>query len=123
MNNKGFTLIEVVTAVVIMSLLGTIAVTSMMSVLKSGNDKYYKNQEDMVIMAAKEYYSDHKGELPIESDTSTITLDELIESDYIDTVKDSKGNICNGQSTVTVSKIDNKKYKYKVELDCPRKNA
>ena len=102
MNNKGFTLIEVVTAVVIMSLLGTIAVTSMMSVLKSGNDKYYKNQEDMVIMAAKEYYSDHKGELPIE---------------------DSKGNTCNGKSTVTVSKIDKEKYKYKVELDCPRKNA
>ena len=123
MNNKGFTLIEVVTAVVIMSLLGTIAVTSMMSVLKSGNDKYYKNQEDMVIMAAKEYYSDHKGELPIESDTSTITLDELIESDYIDTVKDSKGNTCNGKSTVTVSKIDKEKYNYKVELDCPRKNA
>ena len=123
MNNKGFTLIEVVTAVVIMSLLGTIAVTSMMSVLKSGNDKYYKNQEDMVIVAEKEYYSDHKGELPIESDTSTITLDELIESDYIDTVKDSKGNICNGKSTVTVSKIDKEKYKYKVELDCPRKNA
>ncbi len=123
MNNKGFTLIEVVTAVVIMSLLGTIAITSMMSVLKNGNDKYYKNQENMVIMAAKEYYSDHKGELPIENDTSTITLDELIENDYIDTVKDSKGNVCNGESKVTVSKIDNKKYKYTIELNCPRKNA
>lgn len=123
MNNKGFTLIEVVTTVTIISILGTIAVTSMMSVLKSGNDKYYKNQEDMIIMAAKEYYSDHKGELPIESDTSTITLNELITKDYIEPVKDSKGNICSKESKVTVSKTDKGKYKYDIELNCPSTNT
>ncbi len=123
MNNKGFTLIEVLTAVVIVSILGTVATTSVMSVLKNGNDKYYKTQEDMIIMAAKEYYSDHKEELPIESDTSTITLDKLIESDYIDKVKDSKGNICNPESKVTVSKTNKGKYKYIVNLNCPSTNT
>lgn len=120
MNNKGFTLIEVLTVVAIVSLLTTIAITSVSSVLKSGNDKYYKNQENMILMAAKEYYLDHKNELPlIEDEPSEVTIKELEDGDYIDNVKSGKGNSCNKESKVTVYKTKNGKYKYTVKLLCP----
>ncbi len=122
MNNKGFTMIEVLTAVVVLSILGTITITSMTSVLKKGTDKYYTNQENMVLMAAKEYYSDHKGELPLtEEDTAEVTLEKLQNNNYIDTVENSKGQECNNQSKVVVSRLKNGKYQYIVKLSCPNK--
>ena len=122
MNNKGFTLIEVLTAVVVITILGTITITSMTSVLKKGTDKYYTNQENMVLMAAKEYYSEHKGELPLtEEDTAEVTLEKLQNTDYIDTVKNSKGQECDIKSKVVVSKLENGKYQYTVKLSCPNK--
>ncbi len=124
MNNKGFTLIEVLTAVVILSIFGTITITSMTNVLKRGKDDYYISQENMILMAAKEYYSDHKGELPlIEEDKTEITLEKLQNTNYINTVKDSKGKVCDNNSKVIVTRLKNGKYKYTVKLSCTNKET
>ncbi len=119
---KGFTLIELLTTIIILGLLVTIGYISIQSIIERGNNSYYKSQEDMIILAAKEYYADHREELPDNiGDTSTVTLETLINGKYIDPVKDKDDNDCNGdKSSVTVQKITNRDYQYYLTLVCEK---
>ncbi len=124
MNNKGFTLVEVLTALVIGTILGTIAIVGTKSVLETSKDKYQTNQEKMIVLATKEYYSDHKNELPmIEEEQVEISLEKLETEDYIDKVKDAEGNTCSKDSKITVKREENGKYKYNVSLVCKKEKA
>ena len=62
--NKGFSLVELLAAIVIMGLLSTVAIVSVNYFLKKAENDYYKTQEDEIIMAAKSYTQDNRNSLP-----------------------------------------------------------
>ena len=124
MDKKGFTLLELLATVIILGLLTTIVVSSVLPLLNKSNNEYYANQEKMLILAAKDYFTDYRSKLPKEvGETSTVTLKELINGKYIDPIKDRNEKDCNYEkSSVVVQKITEKEYQYYVTLICEEDN-
>ena len=86
--DKGFTLVELLATIIILGLLTTIAYVSVTNILDRGNGSYYDSQENMLVLAGREYFADHRSELPKEiGDTSNVTLKKLIEEKYIRVVR------------------------------------
>ena len=118
--DKGFTLVELLATIIILGLLTTIAYVSVTKILDRGNDSYYDSQENMLVLAGREYFADHRSELPKEiGGTSTVTLETLIEEKYIDPIKDKNENVCDElNSTVTAQKITDRDFQYYGILEC-----
>lgn len=90
-NKKGFTIVELLAVVVIIGVIGTIAIVGVNSVIKRSHEKYNLAQAKLFVAAAQTYFSDHKSRLPIRTFTqTTVTLNELIEENYIDQIVDYK---------------------------------
>lgn len=120
MNKKGFTLIELLATIIILGLLFGISYGAVSFLLKRTSSEYYKKQESLIVLAAKDYFADYRSKLPKEiSDTTFVTLKELIDNKYIDDVKDLKNIKCGfSGSKVIVQKLDAKNYSYRVVLSC-----
>ena len=120
MNKRAFTLLELLATIIILGLLTTIVIAGILPLLNRGNDEYYQSQEDMIVLAAKDYFTDYRSKLPKEiGETSEVTVKELIEEKYIDPVKDRNNKDCNYEdSKVVVQKISDDEYQYYVTLIC-----
>ena len=115
LNNKGFTLVEMLAVVVILGILATIMVSTATNFIKDNKEKQYKNLKKFILSAAKVYISDYRYDItldpstvcgsgvterPISSintksgvvnlDRSEITLKMLVEDDDLSTNKDGK---------------------------------
>ena len=118
-NNQGFTLVEVLCVVVILSLLVVFAVPNFIRVLNSNKDSISDIQEKMIIEASKMYYEDclHPIDenklncaIKTENDKTIISLNDLVKNEYIDQIK-VNDKVCEGN----IIKENNN---YSVELDC-----
>lgn len=118
LNQKGFTMVEILVAFVILAIIAAIAIPVGSNLVKNTTKQYYKTLEDSVKTAGMDYYSDYRSERPlINYATSEITLDSLLEKNYIKDVVDSKGNAtCSGY--VRIFKEKEGEYQYKSCLVC-----
>jgi len=72
MNRKGFTLIELIAVIVILSLIAIIVFPAINSVIKNSKEKTYEQQKDTIIKAAKQLSYENTEVLPDEvEDAST----------------------------------------------------
>ena len=124
MNRKGFTMVELLVTIIILGLLTTLVITSIASILDKSHEEYYNSQENMLVLAGRDYFADYRSKLPKEvGETSSVTVETLINEKYIDPVKDRNENNCNfKKSNVTVQKITDKDYQYYVTLICDADN-
>ena len=77
MNKRAFTLLELLATIIILGLLTTIVVGAILPLLNRGNNEYYKSQENMIVLAARDYFADYRSRLPKEiGETSKVTLKE-----------------------------------------------
>ena len=118
---KGFSLVEILAAIVILGLLSTIAIVSVNYILKKAEQEYYKSQKDEIILAAKSYTQDNRNSLPKRVGMRTeITLKTLQDKKYIGKVVDRHKNECYPDKTIVqVFKYDKTHYSYSVTLVCP----
>ncbi len=65
LNNKGFTLVEVLAVVVILSILATIMVPTVSHIINQNKENNYKNIEKSILNAAKMYVSDNRYDMSI----------------------------------------------------------
>lgn len=120
MNQKGFSLIELLAAVTILGILTVIAIGSVTKVLESARKEFYKSQEENMVIAAQSYFQHNKKQLPKSiGQEMKVSLITLQQGKYIDTVKDRNDKACdNAVSYVEVVKNAQNAYKYKVYLKC-----
>lgn len=119
-NNSGFTLLEILTAVAILALLMTIAITGYNKVVEKSKKQYYQKQEELMIQAGREYFNDNHNQLPrAEGESKCVILNTLISNKYIDKIQTYKKRDCNGvDSKVCAIKLNKTKYLYIGELNC-----
>ena len=123
-NKKGFTFIELLSVIVILSILVTVGIATTNHFLSSAKEKYYKSQEDLITLAGKQYFTDYRSELPKEiGDKSSVTIATLYAKKYLDKVKDYNGKECVSTSDditnrVYAIKTGVAKYKYYTIFKC-----
>ncbi len=85
LNNKGFTLVEVLAVIVILGVLATIMVPAATNMIGDNKEKQYKNLEKTILSSAKVYMSDHRYNITLEgscniSETRTIRSIKIKEN-------------------------------------------
>ena len=113
---KGFTLVELLIAIVIIALLSGMGIISYRSVFSTAEERYYNAIESNLLLAGNDYFEDHRDILPAGSEYSSVSLADLIENKYIEEIVDTEGNLCS-EGTVYAYR-ENNKFKYEVCLDC-----
>ena len=117
-NKKGYTLIEVLTAFVIIAFILGIGVVSYNFIIDRVAANYYDTLEEELLLAGSDYFTNNRVEKPL-SGYSAVQIDKLVGDKYIETLKDRKGNVCdsNSDSKVYIYKTDDG-YEYEACLVC-----
>lgn len=87
LKNKGFTIIELLTVILILALIVAMVVPSYNAIIKKNKAKIYDSKKNMIILAAEKYATDENL-----SGINTISVNKLIEEGYIAGEKDEDGN-------------------------------
>ena len=129
-DKKGFTLIEVLAVIVILAVIAGLIIPNIKRYKDKGNKEYYDKLKDNVILAAKDYYSNHPEELPrgqvayvdgveVRLYTTELSLQNLINNNYLtNEVVDTQGESCvKAESKVVVTNM-NDVYTYHVCYFC-----
>ena len=117
MNNKGFTLVELLGVITLISLIALIIVPAVSKTINKGADASDKQVIENIKLAAENWALDNKEKLP-----GSVTVGELKNGGYIDRdlkVPSTKKNI-NDSSCVSIMPINqnSKIYKYEFKENC-----
>lgn len=136
-NNKGFTLVEMLAVVVILGILATIMVPTVTTVIKKNKSDNYENLKKSVISAVKMYISDNRYDITLDNQVcggdvkyreiqkigeetiseSRIKIDKLVINNYLTDgeMLGSNGNRINKNESYIVVKYNcsKKDYEYK----------
>lgn len=118
MKRNAFTLIELLSAMVIIGILSLVAIPSVTKAIKTNRNTLYNVQIEDVINAAKNWATDNIVLLPDNDDDldATVTYGTLKAGGYIDDViKNPKdySKCLTDTSIITISKVDNtEEYNY-----------
>ena len=74
-NKKGFTLVELLSVIVLLGIIITIGIFSVSSIRKTILDRQYKNVKTEIELAAEKYYSD--------TESTEVYVDTLIKEGYL----------------------------------------
>lgn len=110
LNNKGFTLVELLAVLVILIAITGIAIPTISSSLERTKDKQNKARYKMLESAAEQYVTDNKNAVYIELGNNYkcyFNLDDLSEYLSSDDMKDADGKKMTGVVIFTKSHIDN----------------
>ena len=86
MREKGFTLIELITVIVILALIALVVFPAINNVIKDSRESAYKSQISIIEKAAKEYYLEHPNKLPDYENNELcdfVPINDLISEGYI----------------------------------------
>ena len=117
-SNNGFTLVEMLAVIVILSILAIIFIPNALKVLEDNSTKIYKIKEKELIKAAKDYAEYNKNfSSPTEGQAKYVTMPQLISGSYMNKILDNKsGNECTAFVKITLSDIYG--YNYDACLIC-----
>ncbi len=118
-NNKGFTMIELIGAVIILGLLMTIAIPNISKLMERFRIDYYTKLEKTVREAAIEFYKDNRIYRPndlLKADHVDVNS-TLVTKNYLSDVKDYHGGVCSNSYVVVIYK-GNDNYEYQTCLRC-----
>ena len=115
MNKNGFTIIEVLTAFLIVGLISGIGVVSYNFIYDITKDNYYRILKSHLLLAGNDYFENHRGE--IVGSTLSVPIDRLVKGGYIDEIKDNRGNTCDNGKVIKYKGEDNK-FHYELCIKC-----
>ena len=83
MNKKGFTLVELLGVIVILSLLTLISAIAITSIVKSSKETLSDTQKDAIIYAAKLWTKNNLNQLTQDGYCTTKSVDDLKNAGYL----------------------------------------
>ena len=123
-NKNGFTLIEIIGAVIILGIIAIFAVVTYTNSLKGLEEDYYKETERTLQESGKEFFSNYRNYRPdMVLGSQKVLLKTLINENYISDVKDYNGKECDYDSSyVLIVKEGKNDYTYHTCLVCSSSN-
>ncbi len=120
MNEKGFTLIELIITIVIMALILILVMPSIVSLRRSSEEKQYEYYGDSLIEAAKVYVTKEGDDITSLGTINfigcvDITYQDLIDADLIEPFTSDEVDCSN--ATIRYTKDSNKE-SYSINLTC-----
>ena len=117
---KGFTLVELLAAVILLGLLITGVIFAVSKSIKKSKENYYVKQKELITQAGREYFNDNRNVLPAEiEEVKCVKLTTLINNKYIDDSIDFKKENCSvDDAKVCARKVSLTKYSYNTVLTC-----
>ena len=107
MKRKGFTIVEILAAVVIIAILSVVVIPNISSYIAISKDEYNKDVKKQMILAGKNYYSENQERLPRDTSEKTmdyISVSELSTLKYVDNeFVDADDNSCMEKSYVVAA--------------------
>ncbi len=116
MKNKGFTLVELLGVIIILSVIALITFVTVSGTIKDSKEQLYDAQIELIIMGAKTWASSNVFKLPEnDKESITITLLQLKQSGFVesDITNPITGELFSDNLQIKITKIDNN-YKYEV---------
>ena len=105
-NKKGFTLIEIIAAVIILGIISIIAVITYTNSMKEFRESYYTSLERTLTESGKEFFEDNRNYRPTSVFTAQKVPISILESkSYVDEIVDYSGNRCDRSSYVIAIKL------------------
>ncbi len=79
MNNKGFTLIELIMVILVLGIIAVITVPTVNTIIRDSKEKSYNNQIKLIEDTARTYMSNHSLELPSQTigSRTCVTVEQL----------------------------------------------
>lgn len=102
MNNRGFTLVELLVTIVLLGVIASISFVSINAAIKKADKNTYKNTVGEIKVAAKQYASDNRYN---DTQTTSITVAELITGKYLKLSGDKIKDVC-ANTEVSISNIN-----------------
>ena len=120
MNKKnGFTLIEIIGAIIILSIIAIIAFATYTSSLKGFRENYYTSLEQTLAKTGEEFFGDNRSYRPNGILIARhVTISTLATKNYVSKVVDYNGDPCSEESYVMVVKEGKDNYSYHTCLKC-----
>lgn len=125
LNNKGFTLVEILAVVAIMGILSGLAVASYTGYQDKVRMDSYEAMERSAYAAAQNYIQQYGIVIPSNGTPRVISVDTLVNSGLLSKLEDpkAKGSFCHTGSSVKVTKQPSDKdklevYTYEVVIKC-----
>ncbi len=111
MKDKGFTLVELLAAMVILALLIFIGTMAVSNIFDNTKDNYYKSLENTLNIAGNEYFSDNRADRPID-DYNFVDMETLVDHEYMDelTTYDGKDKCSNETGVYIYNDGDENRY-------------
>ena len=81
-NNKGFTLVELITVITLLGLIGLISVPVFEGITRKNKEKLYGNQIDYIILQTQKYVTENTELLTEE--VTYVCINKLIEEGYFE---------------------------------------
>ena len=118
-NKNGFTLIEIIGAIVIIGIIAIIAYSTYSSSLKGFRDNYYEEVERTLVESGKEFFNDNRNYRPTQTLLAQeVPISTLQTKNYISKVTDYNGDSCSNRSYVLIIKEGKNDYSYHACLIC-----
>lgn len=118
MKNKGFTLVELLAVILILIALAALITPKVFKQLKTAGNITEQEQINSLINISKIYINQHPSLLPQENNISSITIEELKQSELIKSKEIINPNTNEELKGCIVIKEENKKYKYEYKDNC-----
>ena len=116
---NGFTLIEIIGAIVILGIIAIIAFATYTSSLRGFRDNYYTGLARTLTKSGEEFFSDNRNYRPNSIlYAQEVTVSTLVTKNYLSKVVDYNGDACSNNSYVMVVKEGRDKYSYHTCLIC-----
>ena len=119
-DNRGFTLIEIIGAVIILGIISILAILTFTGNLRGFREDYYADMVRTVQESGKEFFNDNRKYRPSDIlGAQIVPASTLITQNYIDELKDYNGDKCSNDSYAIIIKVGKDDYEYHSCIRCP----
>ncbi len=111
---KGFTLVELLAVIIVLGAISLVVIPSVQRSVNRSGEQAYEVQVSNIEDAAKNWAADHIDSLPDHGKTVTITLEDLMQGNYVEQdLENPKTKKPFAKDTKIIIKNINENYTYK----------